>query len=635
MGCVADKPSNTPQELPNSKTPSIPSLPFLEKDPIAKSEFFEAIKKKDIILFRKTLSNYNVRPTDIVGAVEQRKTVLHKLAEHNFSEAMELVLSIISNQKQPVIQKILNVKDSDGNTPALLCCLANSVDTLEVLTKSGCVDLEAKNAAKKTAIEIAMEMESPCINVLTNTQSGSAVTTKATLKSITGDSSQQLEEESKGQISDRDLDTLSGAGSRTSLSARRIGSMKDSKELKGLRDPLKPNLTLRLPQMLIDLELQDTNFIDTEFPHENCYLDGEETEEEFAKKYPDLKWKRPSEFMRSTFGSASIYDTFSLADVTKSPLVGCEVYSAFAVMAEFPQRLSRVLNTKKISKHGAYSVNFSVAGIPIEILLDDYFPCLGDSKPMYARPTGNELWFLLFEKAFAKLYGGYKQLEYVDISEALEMLTGMPVAKGLLKNSVEDKLWRKLIDYDKKNYILCAGESEDPQNLHKNRIFNIVNLFEVNGQRLLKIRNHFGHYKWEGQFSAGSSSWNKELAEKVGYSQSDKSCFYMELHDFVKNFETLTVCHYHDNWIRNQLNVTSRPNHFQFFELNISKETEAYISVHQKHPQFVDEESAYNISPVEIIMARDLDGINMENISKFSFPSFLIYISTYTPSIYE
>lgn len=45
-------------------------------------------------------------------------------------------------------------------------------------------------------------------------------------------------------------------------------------------------------------------------------------------------------------------------------------------------------------------------GIWEEVIIDDKIPCRGRT-PLYSRGNGNELWVLLLEKAWAKLYGSY------------------------------------------------------------------------------------------------------------------------------------------------------------------------------------------------------------------------------------
>ena len=62
------------------------------------------------------------------------------------------------------------------------------------------------------------------------------------------------------------------------------------------------------------------------------------------------------------------------------------------------------------------------------ITIDDYFPCLPQGQPFFATIAGSKsIWLNLLEKAFAKVFGGYKYLEGGSSYEALRMLTGAPL----------------------------------------------------------------------------------------------------------------------------------------------------------------------------------------------------------------
>jgi len=627
MGCVADKPippnlgTQPNQEAPltmrsNYLPPTL--LPLCDKVSTINAKLIEAIKKRDVILFQRVIQQHQIKPCELIGPSSQAKTVLHKLAEYNFSEGMALLLNEIS-QKSAQPSKVLNLKDIDGNTPLLLCCLSNAVDTLEVLVRNEFVDFEALNFAKKTALEIAMEMESPCVHVLSTVLNNSEAATKATLKSCSNEGSEQINsmpEDQKNAHSD-----IIGPDTRTSLDGKgQISSLKDTKDFE---EPSKFRMDSRLQEMIAEIKVEGENFIDIEFPHEFYFLEKEEMEGSLLIKYPQLAFKRPEEFMNIRVKSPVLFDDFYPNMTSNSPLAGCEIYSAFAVMSEYPQRLSKIFNNTEVSKHGIYSVNFTVAGIPIEIILDDYFPAKDPFQLLYSQSLNNELWFSLLEKAFAKLHGGYTDLENVRILEAMETLTGMPVAQKSLKDVAEDKLWAKLIEYDKRNYIMSAGSFKRSELNKRNRIFCVVSVTEINGYKLIKLRNHFGDFYWKGDFSLNSNLWTDDIKEHIGYHDGDNTCFYMQLKEFIKEFDFLTICHYHENWSRSILNQQSEPNHPKFFELNVEKETEAYISVHQKLSKFVEEDPSYDISPVEIIMAKNLDGNNLQSIASGERDAFL------------
>ena len=60
-------------------------------------------------------------------------------------------------------------------------------------------------------------------------------------------------------------------------------------------------------------------------------------------------------------------------------------------------------------------------------MVDDYIPVRkGTLQPKFSNHHGNEMWVMLMEKAFAKMYGGYDRLEGGQMSWALSALTGNP-----------------------------------------------------------------------------------------------------------------------------------------------------------------------------------------------------------------
>lgn len=50
-------------------------------------------------------------------------------------------------------------------------------------------------------------------------------------------------------------------------------------------------------------------------------------------------------------------------------------------------------------------------GILQECVVDDYIPCNTKGCPIFSKANGNELWVLLLEKAYAKIYGSYHKIE--------------------------------------------------------------------------------------------------------------------------------------------------------------------------------------------------------------------------------
>ena len=59
--------------------------------------------------------------------------------------------------------------------------------------------------------------------------------------------------------------------------------------------------------------------------------------------------------------------------------------------------------------------------------MDDLFPyCQHKNDWAFARSVDREIWVLLLEKAWAKIYGSYQRIQAGTAGEALPALTGAP-----------------------------------------------------------------------------------------------------------------------------------------------------------------------------------------------------------------
>jgi hypothetical protein len=101
-------------------------------------------------------------------------------------------------------------------------------------------------------------------------------------------------------------------------------------------------------------------------------------------------------------------------DVKQGVLGNCWLISAIAAMAEFPGAVQNMMPTKERSRRGKYSLRLwnELKKKWVVVTVDDQIPCntSNGGLPHFAKPNGNEMWVMLFEKAFAKYCGSYKNL---------------------------------------------------------------------------------------------------------------------------------------------------------------------------------------------------------------------------------
>lgn len=95
-------------------------------------------------------------------------------------------------------------------------------------------------------------------------------------------------------------------------------------------------------------------------------------------------------------------------------------------MAERPQLIERLFDTREINGKGVYGVWINVNGMWEQVVLDDNFPI--DSSGNFAMSSSGqkEIWVSLLEKAYAKCYGNYNVISGGDPVLAMRDLTGAP-----------------------------------------------------------------------------------------------------------------------------------------------------------------------------------------------------------------
>jgi hypothetical protein len=97
---------------------------------------------------------------------------------------------------------------------------------------------------------------------------------------------------------------------------------------------------------------------------------------------------------------------------------------------------------REANKEGMYCIALCVNGIWEEVIVDDFFPVFPYSKaPVFSSLTSpditahteevhkkffNQIWLMLLEKAYAKVCGGYGNMDRGHCREALKLLTGAP-----------------------------------------------------------------------------------------------------------------------------------------------------------------------------------------------------------------
>ncbi|ELP91336.1 calpain, putative [Entamoeba invadens IP1] len=270
-------------------------------------------------------------------------------------------------------------------------------------------------------------------------------------------------------------------------------------------------------------------------------------------------------------------------DIQQGMLGDCYFLASLASLAEFPKRIERLIRSLGNCK---YEVTYYYMGKKQVIEIDDLIPC-SEKKPIFSHNNGNELWVILLEKAYAKVVGNYGLIEGGIPFLSLSDLTGMPVKRITTKNIDPEKLFKKIASYDKKKYCMVANVPDVPGvdlekewGLVENHAYTVIGAYQTGGQKLLKIRNPWGCCEWKGKWRDDDPAWTFLMKKELGVVKADDGIYFMDVADFVRFFDEMTVVYYKEAWDEfNSIDVNMTDKQM---EINVELKGDAIVSLSQQ-----------------------------------------------------
>lgn len=136
-------------------------------------------------------------------------------------------------------------------------------------------------------------------------------------------------------------------------------------------------------------------------------------------------------------------------------------------------------------------------------------------------------------------------------SRDLFVLTGwLPDKQDLKKMEDLGAFWQKILrGYRNNDVMITIATSiipdEDAVGLVGNHAYGVLEIVECEGNRLLLVKNPWGHFRWKGKFSYGDSNWTPSLKKALGYENfsEDKGVFWIDFESVVMWFSHLDM-----NW---------------------------------------------------------------------------------------
>lgn len=224
-----------------------------------------------------------------------------------------------------------------------------------------------------------------------------------------------------------------------------------------------------------------------------------------------------------------------------------------------------------------FHFQFWLYGQWVSVVVDDRLPFFATEKKLVFcsnKEQPNEFWGSLLEKAYAKVYGSYENLESGQTYDALIDMSGGIQESIELQNMTRkerNQLWSTLFTSFKRKSMIACSINPDPEikeahlenGLIKGHAFTITSLATVelddNTEKLLRIRNPWGNeVEWNGSWSDNSSEWDllsETSRDKLGHLNANDGEFWMNFSDFMSNFDVVQIVHINlDCYIDNALN---------------------------------------------------------------------------------
>ena len=385
---------------------------------------------------------------------------------------------------------------------------------------------------------------------------------------------------------EEEVEVEDGGREVTTASCTSLQPRVQSRDMERLREDEESQARDRWNNILSFCKLSRDAFVDDSFPPSKRSLyynkEGPSLEPEVARdpSHGVTQWLRPQQMLTEGEHRVkwTVFRTPLPSDISQGILGNCWLLSALAVLTEREDLVKRILVTKEYCEFGAYQIRLCKDGKWKTVLVDDLFPCDKRRQLVYSQAKRKQLWVPLIEKAVAKLHGCYEALVSGRVIEGLATLTGSPCESVPLQASSlpspEDELdtefiWAQLLSSREQGFLMgasCGGgnmkideEKFRTVGLRPRHAYSVLDVKDLSGIRLVRMRNPWGHFSWNGDWSDHSDIWTPELRSLLLAGHGDEGVFWISYQDVLSYFDCIDICKVRKGWSEVRLTGTLPP----------------------------------------------------------------------------
>ena len=228
----------------------------------------------------------------------------------------------------------------------------------------------------------------------------------------------------------------------------------------------------------------------------------------------------------------------------------------------------------------------------------------------FANPVDNELWVVILEKAWCKLFTNYAAAEGGQPSFCLEYMTGAPVLDFV--ESWDKEFWNDpqrlgsmIMNCEHHQFMQSCGtrgqgEAQSDTGIISGHAYTILQADVYNNETILTLRNPWGKTEFKGKYDENNDEiWKDESLRKLlNYSKKDDGKFYMTIEEFIQNYDLLSICYTRPKYkIQSLIQIKCEDTMTCFYGFTIKSACEANLRVHQQFKK-MSQEPDYDYLPI-------------------------------------